>query len=206
LLRVSSSLVLSWSIPIKVSILPNQSEDLQMLLRLAVSLVLTGALGWERNRSGKSAGVRTHMIVGMGACFFMMLPEMIIQHYAQFGEKIQFDPVRVIQAVVAGLSFVGAGTIFVSKDKDHVKGLTTAASIWTCTAIGMAVGLGRFVLPMAATALLLIVLHLVRIIEPEEDEGRMFEGATQPNSGGQESKDGESVGQSARRRANPGAS
>jgi putative Mg2+ transporter-C (MgtC) family protein len=50
------------------------SQDMQMLLRLAISLVLTGALGWERNRSGKFAGVRTHMIVGMGACFFVMLP------------------------------------------------------------------------------------------------------------------------------------
>jgi putative Mg2+ transporter-C (MgtC) family protein len=191
-----------------MSLLPNASEDLQMLLRLAVALVLTGALGWERNRSGKSAGVRTHMIVGMGACFFMLLPEMIIEHYRQFGQAVQFDPVRVIQAVVAGISFVGAGTIFVSKDKDHVRGLTTAASIWTCTAIGMAVGVGRFVLPAAATLLLLVVLHLVRYIEPEEGEGRKFESEAgeQPNSGGQESKDGESVGQSARRRANPGAS
>ena len=179
-----------------------------MLLRLAISLVLTGALGWERNRSGKSAGVRTHMIVGMGACFFMMLPELIIEHYRPFGQPVQFDPIRVIQAVVAGISFVGAGTIFVSKDKDHVKGLTTAASIWTCTAIGMCVGVGRVLLAVAATLLLLIVLHFVRYIEPEEGEGRKFETETgeQPNSAGQESKDGESVGQSARRRANPGAS
>jgi len=168
-------------------------------------MVLTGLLGWERNRSGKSAGIRTHMIVGMGACFFMLLPELIIEHYKPIGQPVQFDPIRVIQAVVAGISFVGAGTIFVSKDKDHVRGLTTAASIWTCTAVGMCVGLGRFVLPIGATLLLLIVLRLVRYIEPEEGEGRRFDGA-QPNTGGQESHDGESVGQSARRRANPGAS
>jgi putative Mg2+ transporter-C (MgtC) family protein len=189
-------------------IFQHSSQDLQMLLRLAISLVLTGALGWERNRSGKSAGVRTHMIVGMGACFFMMLPELIIDHYRSFGQPLQFDPIRVIQAVVAGISFVGAGTIFVSKDKDHVKGLTTAASIWTCTAIGMCVGVGRFVLAAAATLLMLVVLHLVRYIEPEQGEGRKFAEAEgeQPNSSGQESKDGESVAQSARRRANPGAS
>jgi putative Mg2+ transporter-C (MgtC) family protein len=148
------------------------------------------------------------MIVGMGACFFMMLPELIIDHYRSFGGSVQFDPVRVIQAVVAGISFVGAGTIFVSKDKDHVKGLTTAASIWTCTAVGMCVGVGRFALAIAATLLLLAVLRLVRIIEPEEGEGRKFEPETgeQPNSGGAESGDDESMAQSAKRRSNPGAS
>jgi putative Mg2+ transporter-C (MgtC) family protein len=179
-----------------------------MLLRIFVAALLAGALGWERNRTGKSAGMRTHMIIGIGACFFMMLPEMIIERYRAFGQPVQFDPIRVIQAVVAGISFVGAGTIFVSKDVDHVKGLTTAASIWTCTAIGMCVGLGRFLLPTAATLLVLLVLHFVRYIEPEEGEGRRFEEekGEQPNSGGQESKDGESVGQSARRKANPGAS
>ena len=179
-----------------------------MLLRLAVAALLTGALGWERNRSGKSAGVRTHMIVGMGACFFMIMPELIIELYRAYGQPVQFDPIRVIQAVVAGISFVGAGTIFVSKDKDHVKGLTTAASIWTCTAIGMCVGVGRFFLPAAATLLMLLVLHIVRYIEPEEGEGRRFADAEgeQPNSAGQESHDGESVGQSARRKSNPGAS
>ncbi len=187
---------------------PHWNEDLQLLLRLFVSMLLTGALGWERNRSGKSAGIRTHMIVGMGACFFMILPELIIPHFKDYGDTVKFDPERVIQAVVAGISFVGAGTIFVSKDKDHVKGLTTAASIWTCTAIGMCVGVGRFLLPLFATALLLLVLHIVRRFEPEEGEGRKFESETgdQPNTAGQESKNGESLGQSARRRANPGAS
>jgi putative Mg2+ transporter-C (MgtC) family protein len=184
--------------------LQNSSDDWHLLLRLALAMVLTGALGWERNRSGKSAGVRTHMVVGMGACFFMILPELIIAHFKSMGESVQFDPIRVIQAVVAGISFVGAGTIFVSKDKDHVKGLTTAASIWTCTAVGMCVGLGRIALPTAATVLMLVVLHFVQYIEPEADEGRNF--GTQPNSAGQESRDGESVGQSARRKSNPGAS
>ena len=176
-----------------------------MLLRLFVAMLLTGMLGWERNRAGKSAGVRTHMIVGMGACFFMILPELIMEYYRPLGQTLQFDPIRVIQAVVAGISFVGAGTIFVSKDKDHVRGLTTAASIWSCTAVGMCVGVGRFVLPIGATILMLVVLRVVRYIEPEEGEGRRFDGE-QPNSGGQESRDGESVAQSARRRTNPGAS
>jgi putative Mg2+ transporter-C (MgtC) family protein len=181
-------------------------EDFGYLVRLTIALVLTGLLGWERNRSGKSAGVRTHMIVGMGACFFMILPEAIISHYRSFGSGVQFDPLRVIQAVVAGISFVGAGTIFVSDDKDHVKGLTTAASIWTCTAIGMCVGVGRVALAAGATLLLLIVLYAIRKIEPEEGEGRVFgDGGEQQNSGGQIAQD-ESASQSAKRRANPGAS
>ncbi len=172
-------------------------------------MLLTGTLGWERNRSGKSAGIRTHMIIGLGSCFFMILPELIIGYFRQYGDAVKFDPERVIQAVVAGISFVGAGTIFVSKDKDHVKGLTTAASIWTCTAVGMCVGIGRFALGIAATALLLVVLLLVAKIEPEEGEARKFEAearGSQPNTAGQESQHGESLGQSARRRANPGAS
>src|SRR3954466_2404331 len=94
----------------RMGLLQHGPEDIQLLLRLLVAIVLTGALGWERNRSGKSAGVRTHMIVGMGACFFMILPELMISHYQRFGEAVKFDPERVIQAVVAGISFVGAGT------------------------------------------------------------------------------------------------
>ncbi len=184
---------------------PNGGEDLHLLLRLFMAMLLTGALGWERNRAGKSAGIRTHMIVGMGAAFFMILPELIIGHFSQYGDKVKFDPERVIQAVVAGISFVGAGTVFVSKDKDHVKGLTTAASIWTCTAVGMCVGVGRFVLATGATVLLLIILSLVGYLEPEEGESRKFEDGGEQSLKGQ-TAEGESVGQSAKRRANPGAS
>ena len=136
-------------------------------MRLLVAAILAGALGWQRERAGKAAGIRTHMLVGIGSAFFMCIVGMEIETFPHEPGIVRFDPIRILQAVVAGVSFLGAGTIFVDKSRHHIRGLTTAASIWTTTAVGLSVGLGRYLLATGATVLVLAVLGAVRFVEPE---------------------------------------
>jgi putative Mg2+ transporter-C (MgtC) family protein len=143
--------------------------DVAILLRLLVALILAGAIGWERETVGKSAGIRTHMFVGMGAALFVALGNLVILDFQHYGSMVQFDPIRLIEAIVAAVGFLGAGTIFVARDKDHVKGLTTAASLWATAAIGIAVGLEHYVLAIGATALVFIVLRLLLLLKDDAD-------------------------------------
>jgi putative Mg2+ transporter-C (MgtC) family protein len=143
------------------------NTDLNILLRLSISLILSGILGWERERSGKAAGLRTHMLVGMGSTLFVVLGELFVFRFQGHDQNMQFDPTRIIEAVVAGTSFLGAGTIFVSRDRDHVRGLTTAASIWVTAAVGMVVGLERYWLAIGSTLLTFVVLHTLNWVEKD---------------------------------------
>ena len=135
--------------------------ELNILLRVSIAIVLSGILGWEREAAGKSAGVRTHMLVGLGSALFVILGELFVQRFDRGDpqEQMRFDPIRVIEAVVTGVSFLGAGTIFVSRGKESVKGLTTAASILVTAAVGMIVGLEYYLLAACVTAMIFFVLH-----------------------------------------------
>jgi putative Mg2+ transporter-C (MgtC) family protein len=139
--------------------------DLRVLMQLLVSLVLTAILGWERESTGKAAGLRTHMLVGMSATLFVSLGEILMLRFQTFGDTVRFDPLRIMEAVIAGISFLGAGTIFVTRNQNNVRGLTTAASILATAAIGCAVGLERYLLAGGATALVFLVLRLLQGIE-----------------------------------------
>jgi putative Mg2+ transporter-C (MgtC) family protein len=134
-------------------------SDLAILLDMLLALALASAIGWERESAGKSAGLRTHAFVGMGAALFVSLGDPVIQQFQHYGSQAQFDALRLIEAVVAAMGFLGAGTIFVARDGERVKGLTTAASLWVTAAIGVAVALERHVLAIGATVLVLLVLH-----------------------------------------------
>jgi putative Mg2+ transporter-C (MgtC) family protein len=133
--------------------------ELEILQRSVVALVLSGILGWEREAAGKAAGVRTHMLVGLAATLFVAIGELTIQRFAPSGEQLRYDPVRILEALVTGISFLGAGTIFVSRGKERVHGLTTAASILVTSAVGMMVGLRYYLLAAAVTAMIFVVLH-----------------------------------------------
>jgi putative Mg2+ transporter-C (MgtC) family protein len=149
------------------------TEDLQILLRLLVALVLGGVVGWERQAAGKSAGLRTHILVAMGAALFVGLGELFIQRFSHAGDTLRFDPIRIVEAVVTGVSFLGAGTIFVARGSARVRGLTTAASIWLTAAIGLAVGLERYVLAAGSTVLAWFVLRVLqRLDDAAGDTGR----------------------------------
>ena len=139
--------------------------EVQSLLRLALAIVLCGALGWERETIGKAAGLRTHILVGMGSALFVLLAHYLVRDFRDYGDLLQFDPTRVLEAVAAGVSFLGAGTIVFARGSEKVRGLTTAASLWTTGGVGMAVGLGEYVLAIGATVMLLVVLRLLLVIE-----------------------------------------
>ena len=137
--------------------------DLVILSRLVVAALLAGVLGWERERAGKSAGLRTHMLVGIAAALYTGLAEVAS---VELGAE-RADPVRAIQAVAMGIGFLGGGIIFVNRN-DRVEGLTTAASIWATAAMGVAAGLGHFRLAAGVTVLLAIVLHVVARFDRSE--------------------------------------
>lgn len=135
-------------------------SDISILIRVTIAMLLAGCIGWEREATGKAAGIRTHMLVGIGASLFVGLGDIIVRHASDVSGVVQADPVRVLEAIVTGISFLGAGTIFVSRG-NHVKGLTTAASIWATAAVGIAVGLERYLLAVGSTVLVFAVLHFM---------------------------------------------
>lgn len=136
---------------------PDIEQATRIVVRLVIAAALGGLLGWERERTGKAAGVRTHMLVALGAALFVLIPQ-------QAGVS-DTDMSRVIQGVVAGIGFLCAGTIIKGRDEEDVQGLTTAAGIWLTAAIGVGVGLGREASAVLSTLLALLILHwLPRLI------------------------------------------
>lgn len=137
------------------------SHDLNILMRLAVAVALSGLLGWEREKLGKAAGLRTHILVGFSATLFVALGESMISHFQIYQERLQFDPIRIIEAIVAGVSFLGAGTIFMAKQEHRISGLTTAAALLATAAVGIAVGVERYLIATGATVMIFAVLHIL---------------------------------------------
>jgi putative Mg2+ transporter-C (MgtC) family protein len=133
--------------------------QLLLLVRLVAAGVLSAVLGWEREAARKPAGLRTHMLVGIASALFTLLAELSVVDYPGDADGMRADPIRVIQAVAIGVGFLGSGVIFVSRDEESVRGLTTAGSIWATAAIGIASGLGYYVLAVGATLILLLVLR-----------------------------------------------
>jgi putative Mg2+ transporter-C (MgtC) family protein len=131
------------------------------LLRLFVAAVLGSLIGFERERLLWAAGIRTHMLVCVGACLFMLVST--YGFAPALGPNVVLDPSRVAAQVVSGIGFLGAGAILARGE--IVKGLTTAASIWTVAAIGLAVGGGLYFAAGASTAVILAILAGVKPLE-----------------------------------------
>ena len=129
---------------------PDATQLTRIVVRLGMAGLLGGLLGWEREHAGKAAGVRTHMLVAMGAALFVLVAQQVGIAPA--------DNSRVLQGVIAGVGFLGAGTILKGDAESQVKGLTTAAGIWLTAAIGVAAGLGREATALLSTLLALLVL------------------------------------------------
>ena len=146
--------------------LPDAAQITRIAVRLLLAALLGGILGYEREHHGKAAGIRTHMLVSLGAALFVLVP--------QQGGMPMPDMSRVLQGVIAGIGFLGAGAILKLKDEEQVHGLTTAASIWMTAAIGIACGLGReatAVFSMLLALLILAVLPLFTRPYPRDDGG-----------------------------------
>jgi putative Mg2+ transporter-C (MgtC) family protein len=133
--------------------LPDGAHIASVTLRLVTAAVLGGLLGFERESKGKDAGLRTHMLVALGAAVFVLVPAEVGMADGDIG--------RVIQGVATGIGFLGAGTILKRTDQEQISGLTTAAGIWLTAAIGLSVGVGRLWLSIVCTACALIILYIL---------------------------------------------
>ena len=136
---------------------PDTAQMLRVLVRIGAAALLGGILGAERQHAGKSAGLRTHMLVAMGCALFVLFP-------SEAGMATA-DLSRVIQGVATGIGFIGAGTILKRPDANEVKGLTTAAGLWLTAAVGAAVGAGQLWLPLVAVVAAWVILALMRRFE-----------------------------------------
>jgi putative Mg2+ transporter-C (MgtC) family protein len=150
------------------------ATQLDLALRLTVGLVLGAIVGLERELQRQPAGFRTHSVVALGAALFT-----IVSAYAFAGPGT--DPTRIAAQVVSGIGFIGAGTILQSRGQ--IRGLTTAASLWSVAAIGMAAGAGLYGVAVVGTVLMLIILSILDRVEAyarrrmklESDDGRPSE-------------------------------
>ena len=127
------------------------------ILRLGGALLIGFLIGLEREISKKPAGLRTHMIISLASALFTML-----SFSSAFGVNFA-DPTRIASQILTGMGFVGAGVII--STGGHVKGVTTAASLWITAAMGMAMGLGEYVLALAAIGLTLLTLLVFKLLE-----------------------------------------
>ncbi|WP_293778541.1 MgtC/SapB family protein [uncultured Oxalicibacterium sp.] len=133
------------------------SQVTRVCIRLTVAVVLGGILGYERESRGMSAGLRTHMLVALGSALFVLVP-------LEGGMQVA-DMSRVLQGVIAGIGFLGAGAIIKLSHEQEIKGLTTAASVWMTAAIGIAAGMGRESTAILSALFALFILAALRHVE-----------------------------------------
>jgi len=134
--------------------------DAQIISRLVLSFFLSGLIGLERQAHRREAGLRTHILVCLGSCLIMLTSLYVFDIYIA---RVPLDPTRIAAGVITGIGFLGAGTII--RDREGIKGLTTAASLWLVAGIGLAVGCGFYKAGVYATILALIVLLFLRYLE-----------------------------------------
>lgn len=133
------------------------------VLRLLAATAMGAAIGFEREYHAKEAGLRTHLLVALGSCLFMILS--IYGFDFMLGrDHVSFDPSRIAAQVVTGIGFIGAGTIILQKQV--VRGLTTAAGLWVTAAIGLACGNGMYWLALITTVIVLVSLGLINVYLP----------------------------------------
>jgi putative Mg2+ transporter-C (MgtC) family protein len=132
-------------------------SNLTIIANLLLAFILGGAIGWVREKEGKVAGLRTHILVGVGSALFMILSG---QMMSLSGTA---DPGRLAAGIVAGIGFIGAGCIL--QAGGEIRGITTAASIWITSAIGIAAGMNSYVGAVVATIITLLTLQLLRDVE-----------------------------------------
>ena len=141
---------------------PDAAEAVRVTIRLLVALLAGAIIGWQRERTGKAAGLRTHMLVCMGTALFVV---------ACIGSGMQEDAIsRVVQGLATGIGFLGAGAILKLESTQRIKGLTTAAGIWLTAALGVAIGLGRLGTAALGVLLAWVVLQVLVLVEQRAGE------------------------------------
>ncbi len=138
---------------------------LEVAFRLVMAAGLAALLGWDREEKDRPAGLRTYMLVALAAAVFTVLTFEIYETVRQSQSDGSTDPIRIIEAVTAGVAFLAAGTII--QGRNSVRGLTTGAGMWMAGALGVAVGAGHYLLAILAALLSFAILRLVHLIAPE---------------------------------------
>ncbi|MFP4224969.1 MAG: MgtC/SapB family protein [Phycisphaeraceae bacterium] len=143
------------------------AEQLEVVILVTVAGLLGGVIGWEREMAHKPAGLRTHMFVAGAAAFLTLLGDVVVEQFLRTTlttDSVRTDPVRIIQAIIIGISFLGGGTI-IQRSRSRVEGLTTAASLFLVATIGIAVALRQLVAAFVLSLIIVIVLYVVGTVE-----------------------------------------
>jgi putative Mg2+ transporter-C (MgtC) family protein len=143
----------------------------ELLVRLTAATLAGMVLGLEREWRQKPAGLRTHMLVSLAAAAFTVLTFELFHASLEIAPEAKGDPVRVIEGVIAGVAFLGAGTII--QGRGDVKGLTTGASVWLSGATGIACGGGYYIVAAVTVVLAIIILVLVGLLERKEQPQKL---------------------------------
>lgn len=142
---------------------PDLREFVRVMVRLLAALAVGALVGYQRERMGKAAGLRTHMLVAMGTALMVVCAE----EAGMAGDGSS----RVIQGLITGIGFLGAGAIMKIREEREIRGLTTAAGIWLTAAAGVAIGLGQIVIGLIAGVIAWIVLGVLHELEPDNKAG-----------------------------------
>ena len=142
-------------------------DEFSILLDVIITVILTGIIGIERELGNKPAGFKTNMIVGAAAALLVSSGRILIDEYADHGliDNLQFDPLRIIQAIVVGVSFIGGGTILKSEEKEKVRYLTSAATILLSAGVGIVVASQRYILAVGLTLIVLAINVVIGQVE-----------------------------------------
>ncbi len=143
------------------------AAQIEIILAAAYAMALGGAIGFERELKSRPAGFRTHMLVAGAAALLVGMGQMVADMQSPLGNDsgIRVDPLRLVEATIAGVAFIGAGTIFSRRRGEHIAGITTAASLLMVAVIGIAAGLSFHLLALLATAMTLGVLLALNAFE-----------------------------------------
>ncbi len=163
----------------------------EMAIRMFLAVALGGVLGFEREYRNRPAGLRTHMLVALAASTFMVIALEVFYKTQHLTDESPIDLLRVIEAVTAGVAFLAAGTIITSGRR--IAGLTTGASLWLTGAVGLACGIGYYVIAVLATVLALCILIILRVIEKIMPVDRTHPGKTDKHGDDQGSTGDNSV-------------
>lgn len=150
------------------------SVQWEIVGKVAFSIFLGGLIGLEREWASKPAGFRTHMLIAGASTLFVILGDIMIRSFAAetVPDMMRADPIRIMEAIITGISFLGAGTIIFKDQMNTVEGLTTAASILFVSAIGIAVALDLFVLSSLLTGMVIIILLVLGRIQNRIEGGK----------------------------------
>lgn len=145
---------------------PDWLRQLEVAAQVVIAGALAALVGLEREIAHRPAGLRTHAVLGAAAAMLVGVADLLVSHFVgeTYPDVLRADPIRVVEAIVTGVAFIGAGTIFRDRRNGSVEGLTTAASLLLVSAIGIAVALRQLVLAVSITIVTLILLRVVALV------------------------------------------